>query len=81
MLKKQDKNRMQIEELIGPEGSMGNPQAYGVIHYLYDSLLDQYSVPVKKLHHKTISHIFSRVADIRGHKDNLCAANKTPNKI
>jgi hypothetical protein len=39
---------MQTEELIGTEGAMGHPQAYGVIHYLYDSLLNQYSVPVKK---------------------------------
>jgi hypothetical protein len=60
---------------------MGHPRDYGVIHYLYDSLIDQYSYPVKKLHHKTISHLFSRVADIRGHKDNISAANKTPNKI
>jgi hypothetical protein len=36
---------------------------------------------VKKLNHTTISHLFSRVADIRGHKDNMCAAKKTPNKI
>jgi hypothetical protein len=60
---------------------MGHPQAYGVIQYLDDSLLDQYSVLVKKLHHKTISHLFSRVANIRGHKDNLSAAKKFPNKI
>jgi hypothetical protein len=60
---------------------MGNPQAYSVIHYLDDSLLDDYSFPVKKLHHKTISHLFSRVANIRGHKDNISAAKKTPNKI
>jgi hypothetical protein len=72
---------MQTEELIGPGGAMGHPQAYGVIHYLDDSLLDQYSIPVKKLHHKTISHFFSRMTDIRGYKDNLSAANKTPNKI
>jgi hypothetical protein len=39
---------MQTKELIGPEGAMGNPQAYGVIHYLYESLLDQYSIHVKK---------------------------------
>jgi hypothetical protein len=44
-------------------------------------LIDDYSFPVKKLHHKTISHLFSRVADIRGHKDNISAAKKTPNKI
>jgi hypothetical protein len=81
MLKKQDKNGMQTDELIGPEGDKGHPQDYGVIHYLDDSLLEQYSVPVKKLHHQTISHLFSRVADIRRHKDNLSAANKTPNKI
>jgi hypothetical protein len=49
---------------------MGHPQAYGVVHYLDDSLLDDYSFPVKKLHHKTIFHLFSRVDDIRGHKDN-----------
>jgi hypothetical protein len=60
---------------------MGHPQAYGVIHYLDDSMLDDYSVPMKKLHHKTISHLLSRVADIRGHKDNLSVAKKTPNKI
>jgi hypothetical protein len=60
---------------------MGYPQAYDVIHYLYDSVLDDYSFPVKKLHHKTISHLLSRVADIRGHKDNISAAKKTPNKI
>jgi hypothetical protein len=55
---------------------MGNHQAYDVIHYLYDSLLNDYSISVKKLHHKTISHFFSRVANIRGHNDNWCAANK-----
>jgi hypothetical protein len=60
---------------------MGHPQDYGVIHYLDDSLLDDYSFPVKKFHRKTISHLFSRVADIRGHKGNMCAAKKTPNKI
>jgi hypothetical protein len=48
MLKKQDKNRMQTEELIGPGGAMGHSQAYGVICYLYESLLDQYSIPMKK---------------------------------
>jgi hypothetical protein len=35
---------------------------------------------MKKLNHTTISHLFSRVADIKGHKDNMCAAKKTPNK-
>jgi hypothetical protein len=81
VLKKQDKNSMQIEELICIGGFYENSQDYGVIHYLYDSLLDDYSFSVKKLHHKTIFHLFSRVADIRGHKDNMCATNKTPNKI
>jgi hypothetical protein len=81
MLKKQDKNSMQTEELIGPGGFMVHPQAYGVIHCLDDSLIDEYSIPVKKLHHKIISHLFSRLADIRGHKDNISAAKKTPNKI
>jgi hypothetical protein len=57
---------------------MGYTQAYGVTHYLDDSLLDEYSVPVKKLHHKTISHHFSRVTDIRGHKDNISVVNKNP---
>jgi hypothetical protein len=81
VLKKQDKNSMQTEELIDPGVVMGIPQAYGVIHYLDNSLLDDYSFPMKKLHNKTISHLFSRVIDIRGHKDNMCAANKTLNKI
>jgi hypothetical protein len=60
---------------------MGNPQAYGVVHYLGNSLFDDYSFPVKKLHHKTISYLFPRVDNIRGHKDNMCAAKKTPNKF
>jgi hypothetical protein len=60
---------------------MGHTQAYGVSYYLDDSLLDDYSFPVKKLYHKTIFHFFSRVDEIRGHKDNMCAAKKTPNKI
>jgi hypothetical protein len=72
---------MQTKKLIGSGGAMGHPQAYGVIHYLDESLLDLYSIPVKKLQHKTISHLFSRAADIRGHKYNLSAAKKTPNKI
>jgi hypothetical protein len=72
---------MQTEELIGPGVSMGNPQAYGVIHYLDDSLIYDYSFPVKKLHHKTIYHLFSRGVNIRVHRDNIFAANKTPNKI
>jgi hypothetical protein len=79
--KNKGKNSMQTEELIGPRVAMGHPQDYGVIHYLVDSLLDDYSFPVKKLHHKTISHLFSRVVDIRGHNDNMCATKKTPNKI
>jgi hypothetical protein len=60
---------------------MGNPQSYGVIHYLDDSLLDDYFFSVKKLHHETISHLFSKLVDIRGLKDNISAAKKTPNKI
>jgi hypothetical protein len=60
---------------------MGHPQADGVTRYLDNYLLNEYSVSVKKLHHKTISHLFSRVTDIRGHKDNISATKKTPNKI
>jgi hypothetical protein len=81
VLKKQGKNSMQIKELIGPGVAMGKPQSYDVFHYLDDSLLDDYSFHVKKLHHKTISHLFSRVDDIRGYKHNMCAAKNTPNKI
>jgi hypothetical protein len=81
VLKKQGKNSMQTGELIGPWDCHGHPQDYGVIliQYLYDSLLDDYSFPVKKP--QTISHLFYRVVDIRGHKDNMCAAKKTPNEI
>jgi hypothetical protein len=60
---------------------MGHPQVYGVLHYLDDSFIGDYSFPVKKTHHKTISHLVSRVADIRGYKDNISAAKKIPNKI
>jgi hypothetical protein len=60
---------------------MGKPQDYGFLQYLDDSLIYDYSFPVKKLHHKTSFHLFSRVADISGHKDNISAIKKTPNKI
>jgi hypothetical protein len=48
MLKKQDKNTMQTEELIGPGGSMRHPLSYVVTHYLDDSMIDEYFIPVKK---------------------------------
>jgi hypothetical protein len=60
---------------------MGHPQAYSVIHYSDGSLLDYYSFPMKKLHRKTISHLFCIVVDIKGYKDNISAAKNTPNKI
>jgi hypothetical protein len=80
VLQKQGQNSMQTKKLIGLV-AMGPTQAYGVFHYLDNSLLDDYSFPVKKLHHRTISHLFARVDDIRGHKDNMCAAKKTSNEI
>jgi hypothetical protein len=79
VLEKHGCNSMQTKELIGPGGCHGASQAYGVVNYLDDSLLDVPSL--WKLHQKTISHLFSRVDDIRGHKDNMFAAKKTPNKI
>jgi hypothetical protein len=48
VLKKQGWNSMQTKELIGPRGAMGHPQAYGVVHYLYDSFLDDYLLPYEK---------------------------------
>jgi hypothetical protein len=45
---------MQTEELIGQGVAMGHSQAYGIIHYLDYSLLDDYSFPVKQLYHKPI---------------------------
>jgi hypothetical protein len=72
---------MQTKELIVSGVAMGNSQDYGVIHYLDESLLDDYSFPVKKFHHKTISHLFSRMDDIRGHKDNISAAEKSQIKF
>jgi hypothetical protein len=71
---------MQTKKLIGPV-AMGYTQAYGVFHYLDNSLLDDYSFHVKKLHHRTISHLFARVDDIRGPKDNMCAAKKNQMKF
>jgi hypothetical protein len=71
---------MQTKELIGPGGCHRASQYYGVVHYLDESLIDD-SFPVKKLHQKTISHLFSRMDDIRGHKDNMCAAKKSQIKF
>jgi hypothetical protein len=36
---------------------------------------------MKKLHHQIISHLFSRVADIRRYKDNITATKKTQIKF
>jgi hypothetical protein len=38
---------MQTKKLICPGGAMGQPQVYGVVYYLDDSLLDNYSFSVK----------------------------------
>jgi hypothetical protein len=48
---------------------MGNPQDYGIFHFLDYSLFDDTSFAVEKLHQRTLSHLFSRVDDIRRHKD------------
>jgi hypothetical protein len=60
---------------------MGHPQAYGLVYYLDESLFDDPSFPVKKLHHKTLSHLFSEWMTLDGTKDNLYAAIKPPNII
>jgi hypothetical protein len=57
---------------------MGLPQDYGVFQYLDDSLFDNPSFPGKKLHHGTLSHLFSRVDDIRGHKIKYACYHKNP---
>jgi hypothetical protein len=71
---------MQTEELIGPGGAMGHLQAYGVIHCLDDSLIDEYSVPVKNFTTKLFLTSFLEWL-ILLHKDNMCVAKKTPNII
>jgi hypothetical protein len=79
--KKEGKNSIQTEELIGLGVSMGRTQAYGVVHYLDDSLFDDYSFPVKKIHHKTISHLFSRVVALEGIKIICVLQRKTQIKF
>jgi hypothetical protein len=63
VLKKESWKSTQTKSLICPGRAMWHPQDYGVEHYLDDSLFDNPSFHVKKLHHKTLSHIFSRVDD------------------
>jgi hypothetical protein len=60
---------------------MGHPQAYGVDHYLEHFLFDDHSFPVKKLHHTTLSHIFSKGMTLICTKDNMHDAINPPNKI
>jgi hypothetical protein len=71
----------QTESLICRVGCHGASQDYGVDHYLCDSLFDDPSFPVKKLHHKTLSHLFSEWMTLVGTKDNMHTAIKPPNKI
>jgi hypothetical protein len=82
VLKKQDKNSMQSEKLIGPgcfHGEYPSLWCYPLLRWLLARWL---FLPCgKKLLHKIISHLFSRVADIRGHKGNISAANKISNTI
>jgi hypothetical protein len=47
---------------------MGHPQDYGVIHYLDDSLLDDYSFPVKKLYQKLFPTSFLEWLTLEGTK-------------
>jgi hypothetical protein len=68
---------MQTEELIGPGVSIGNPQAYGVINYLYDSLLDDYSFPMKKLTTKLFPISFLEWLTLEGTKI-ICVLQRKP---
>jgi hypothetical protein len=45
---------------------MGHPQAYGVLHYLYDSFLDDYSSPVKNFTTKLFSTSFLEWQTLEG---------------
>ena len=60
---------------------MVNPQAYYFNHYLNGSLLEIPSFPVKKLHHKTLSHLFSEWMTLVATKDNMHAIIKPPNNF
>jgi hypothetical protein len=60
---------------------MGHLQTYDIVHYLDNSLFDNYFFLVKKLHHKTFSHLFSEWMTLEGTKDNMHAAIKPINKI
>ena len=62
-------------------GAMGHPQAYGVDHYLNESLFDSPSFPVKKTSPQNSFPFLFCGGDISGHKDNMQAAIKPPNKI
>jgi hypothetical protein len=55
-------------------------QDYGVDHYLDGTLFVNPSF-LKKLHHKTLSHLFPELMTLVGTKDNMHAAIKPPNKI
>jgi hypothetical protein len=56
---------------MSSEVPWGIPKAYGVFSFLDDSLFDDPSFPVKKLHHRTLSHLFSKWTTIEDTKDNM----------
>jgi hypothetical protein len=61
--------------------SIYSPGCCDALHYLDDSLFDDPSFPVKKLHHKTFSHLFSEWMTLVGTKDNMHVAIGPQNKI
>jgi hypothetical protein len=75
-----------LEECVNQEfdisrGAIRHTKAYGVVHYLDDSLFDNPSFPVKKLHCRTLSHLFSRVDALEDTKQNMHDVIKPPNII
>jgi hypothetical protein len=58
---------------------MGNPQDYGVFHYLDDSLFDNPSFPVKNFTTELFPIYFTEWMTLEGTKDNMHASIKPTN--
>jgi hypothetical protein len=77
--RKTKSRRVQTVRMIGSVGCLRHPQAYG-FHHPWIALGASPLIPVKKLQHKTFSHLFSGVTLV-GIKGRMLDARNSQTKL